>query len=57
MSYSEVQFILTEAAEKGYISGGSTADELRINEANYAKGVSLVGGADDLKTHVWWDKQ
>ncbi|WP_221390332.1 SusD/RagB family nutrient-binding outer membrane lipoprotein [Dyadobacter sp. NIV53] len=31
------------------------ADELRINEANYAKGVTLLGGADDLKTHVWWD--
>ncbi|MBE9462386.1 SusD/RagB family nutrient-binding outer membrane lipoprotein [Dyadobacter subterraneus] len=33
------------------------ADELRINEANYAKGVALLGGADDLKTRVWWDKQ
>jgi hypothetical protein len=31
------------------------ADELRINEANYTQGVSLLGGADDLKTHVWWD--
>ena len=32
------------------------ADELRINVSNYTKGVSLLGGADDLKTHVWWDK-
>ncbi len=32
------------------------ADELRINEANYQQGLTLLGGADDLKTHVWWDK-
>jgi len=32
------------------------ADELRINEANYNQAVSWLG-ADDLKTHVWWDKQ
>lgn len=31
------------------------ADELRINEANYRQAVSWLG-ADDLKTHVWWDK-
>ncbi|TLV03871.1 SusD/RagB family nutrient-binding outer membrane lipoprotein [Dyadobacter luticola] len=32
------------------------ADELRINEANYKVAVSWLG-ADDLKTHVWWDKE
>ena len=31
------------------------ADELRINEANYQKAVSILG-ADDLKSRVWWDK-
>jgi hypothetical protein len=31
------------------------ADELRINEANYQQAVSWLG-ADDLKSHVWWDK-
>jgi len=31
------------------------ADELRINVANYNKAVSSLG-ADDLKSHVWWDK-
>lgn len=31
------------------------ADEIRINEANYKQAVSWLG-ADDLKTHVWWDK-
>ena len=31
------------------------ADELRINETNYTQGVGLLGGTDDLKTHVWWD--
>jgi len=31
------------------------ADELRINEANYKQAVSWLG-ADDLKSHVWWDK-
>jgi hypothetical protein len=32
------------------------ADELRINEANYKTAVGWLG-ADDLKTHVWWDKE
>jgi hypothetical protein len=32
------------------------ADELRINETNYSKAVGLLGGADDLKSRVWWDK-
>lgn len=31
------------------------ADELRINEANYQQAVGWLG-ADDLKSHVWWDK-
>ena len=31
------------------------ADELRINEANYKQAVTWLG-ADDLKSHVWWDK-
>jgi hypothetical protein len=32
------------------------ADEIRINQANYNQAVGWLG-ADDLKTHVWWDKQ
>jgi len=31
------------------------ADEMRINETNYDEAVKWLG-ADDLKTHVWWDK-
>ena len=31
------------------------ADEMRINEANYNEAVQWLG-ADDLKSHVWWDK-
>jgi hypothetical protein len=31
------------------------ADEMRINEKNYNEAVSWLG-ADDLATHVWWDK-
>ena len=31
------------------------ADELRINDVNYKEATTWLG-ADDLKTHVWWDK-
>jgi hypothetical protein len=32
------------------------ADETRINQTNYAQAVQWLGGPDDLKTRVWWDK-
>jgi hypothetical protein len=32
------------------------ADEMRINIANYNEAVGWLG-ADDLKTHVWWDNK
>ncbi|CAG5002252.1 hypothetical protein DYBT9275_02851 [Dyadobacter sp. CECT 9275] len=31
------------------------ADELRINAAHYNEAVGWLG-ADDLKSHIWWDK-
>ena len=27
-----------------------------LNKANYEKGVQLLGGRDDIKTNLWWDK-
>jgi hypothetical protein len=31
--------------------------ELTTNPAGYATAVSLLGGPDNMKTRLWWDKK
>ncbi len=60
--YRRLDFGILQPPAGGTLDGTSIpsrmkypTDEITLNGTQYALGVSLLGGADDLDTKLWWD--
>jgi len=60
--YRRLDFGILQAPAGGTLDGSGIpnrmkypTDEMTLNGEQYATGVSLLGGADDLDTKLWWD--